>query len=417
MGTRDTKQRHIISWIIFVPTIAAVFISLIPSIFPAFLLRTFGGLADNVQIEPFETGLWAYPIIIVNVIVFSLFLLYSKNHLPQIMYKSIWFVFSFEISPQMAFVVIVILIGFYTVFSVEELFDGKFDADYYNRVKPWLESFDLLKPPVTDGDRDVGHHLQIFFESTSMKIFGNYKVIPFIASIALPIMTYFLTAELTKKRFAGIVSMVIVLQSSLFLFYDTGVSYPNFWILFYLLSLYLIYKMWQLSAIAYTVAILSKGLTAIFFPVTIFFIIRTSISKKRKIYLIASYTIIVILGGIFFVATNTSLNPLEQKGFNLHNFVSGFGSFSTSFKDDGLILLFFLPLIVGLFIASRKGIVHAESIMLLLVVMLLSAPFLSGFSDHQNVPYRFVPVVTFFAIGAGLLLAKSRSPGETSSAH
>jgi peptidoglycan/LPS O-acetylase OafA/YrhL len=80
-------------------------------------------------------------------------------------------------------------------------------------------------------------------------------------------------------------------------------------------------------------------------------------------------------------------------------------------------LLFFLPLIVGLFIASRKGIVHAESIMLLLVVMLLSAPFLSGFSDHQNVPYRFVPVVTFFAIGTGLLLVKPKSLGETSSVH
>ncbi|MBM2819870.1 MAG: hypothetical protein HW410_1552, partial [Nitrosarchaeum sp.] len=200
MGTLDTKQRHLVSWVIFLPTIIAVFISLIPSIFPAFLLRTFGGLTGNVQIEPFETGPWAYPIIIVNVIVFSLFLLYSKNHLPQIMYKSIRFVFSFEISPQMAFVVIVILVGFYTLFSVGELFDGKFDADYYNRVKPWLESFDLLKPPVTDGDRDVGHHLQIFFEATSMKIFGNYKVIPFIASIALPIMTYFLTTELTKKR-------------------------------------------------------------------------------------------------------------------------------------------------------------------------------------------------------------------------
>jgi hypothetical protein len=417
MNSTDKKQRHIISWIIFLPTIVAVFISLIPSIFPAFLLRTFGGLADNVQIEPFETGPSAYPIIIVNVIVFSLLFLYSKNYLPKIIYRVIRFVFSFEVSPQMAFVVIVILIGFYTLFSVGELFDGKFDADYYNRVKPWLESFDLLKPPVTDGDRDVGHHLQIFFEATSMKIFGNYKVIPFIASIALPIMTYFLTAELTKKRFAGIVSMVIVLQSSLFLFYDTGVSYPNFWILFYLLSLYLIYKMWHLSAISCTVAILSKGLTAIFFPVTIFFIIRTSISKKRKIYLITSYAIIVIVGGIFFVVTNTSLNPLEQKGFNSHNFVSGFGSFSTSFKDDGFILLFFLPLIVGLFIASRKGIVHAESIMLLLVVMLLSAPFLSGFSDHQNVPYRFVPVVTFFAIGTGLLLAKPKSLGETSSTH
>ena len=407
------RNQRIISWIIFVPAIIVGFISLIPSVFPAWLLRSFGGIPDNIQIDPFEPGVWAYPIIIANVIVFSLLVLYFRNYLPQKIGKAIRFIFSFEVSPQLAFVVIVILVGFYTLLSVNELFDGKFDADYYNRVKPWLESFDLFKLPANDGDRDVGHHLQIFFESTSMKMFGNYKVIPFIASITLPIMTYFLTAELTKKRFAGIVAMVIVLQSSLFLFYDTGVSYPNFWILFYLLSLYLVYKMWPLSAISNIIAILTKGLSAIFFPVSLYFIIRSNITRKRKTCLLISYAIIVIAGAVFLLSTSTSLNPLAQKEFNLHNFVSGFAAFSTTFKDDGLILLFFIPLIFGLFIASRKGIVHAESVMLLLTVMLFSAPFLSGFSDHQNVPYRFVPVVTFFAIGTGLLLSKL--PAKSSS--
>jgi hypothetical protein len=405
-NSTDKKQRHIVSWVIFLPTLFVGLASLIAAIFPAFLLRTFGGLADNAQIDPFEIGVWGWPILIANFIVFSLAILYFKNYLPQIIHKSIRFVFNFEVSSQVAFVIIVIIVGFYTAFSVGELFDGKFDADYYNIGKPWLESFNFFKLPAGELNRDVGHHLQIFFEVTSMQIFGNYKAIPFIASIALPIMTYFLTTELTKKRFAGIVSMIIVLQSNLFLFYDTNVSYPNFWILFYLFSLYLIYKKWSLSAITYVIATLTKGLTVIFFPVTLFFIFRSSIPKKKKTYLIISYLSVVIFGAAFLVITSSSLNPLEEKMFNMHNFVSGFSAFSITFIDDGLILLFFLPLIVGLFIASRKGITHADSIMLLITVMLLSAPLLVGFSDHQNTPYRFVPVVTFFAIGTGILLSK-----------
>jgi len=41
--------------------------------------------------------------------------------------------------------------------------------------------------------------------------------------------------------------------------------------------------------------------------------------------------------------------------------------------------------------------------------MLLIAPFLTGFSDQTNQPYRFVPFVTFFAVGVGILLSKTKS--------
>ena len=47
--------------------------------------------------------------------------------------------------------------------------------------------------------------------------------------------------------------------------------------------------------------------------------------------------------------------------------------------------------------------------MVLIGGMLLIAPFLTGFSDQTNQPYRFVPLVTFFAIGVGVLLSKRAS--------
>ena len=86
----------------------------------------------------------------------------------------------------------------------------------------------------------------------------------------------------------------------------------------------------------------------------------------------------------------------------------GFTSFSYQLRFDGLILLFILPLIVGLFIASRKGFGHAESMMVLLGGILFTAPLLTGFTELTNQPYRFVPFVVFFAIGVGVLLSKRK---------
>jgi len=39
----------------------------------------------------------------------------------------------------------------------------------------------------------------------------------------------------------------------------------------------------------------------------------------------------------------------------------------------------------------------------------LTAPILTGFTDQTNQPYRFVPLVVFFAVGVGVLLSKKKS--------
>ena len=70
------------------------------------------------------------------------------------------------------------------------------------------------------------------------------------------------------------------------------------------------------------------------------------------------------------------------------------------------MLLFILPLIVGLFFKSRHGFREADSITFLILGMLLSAILLPAFSDAINAPYRFIPLVIFFAMGVGMLLSK-----------
>jgi len=407
MDIKNVKSKHktsLISLIIFLITLGVVIFSLLSVVFPALVMRTLSVIDDNAGINPFEPGIWAYPLLITNFIIFGLLLLYYKKKLPTLITKSIKFIFNYEISSKLAFFVIVIIIGIYITTSVDELFNGQFLPDYYFRGESQLENYDFA----TIGDDALDKHFGFFLTTSSMHLFGNYKVIPFIASIALLVLTYLFTFEITQKRFAGVIAMVIVLQSGIFLFYDTTVVYPNFWIVFYLLSLYLVYKKWPLSPISYILSVTSKGLTAVFFPMTLFFIYRANITKQKKIRLAISYGIIVLLGGTIIFFTGQSLGPADVpfSGFNSHDFWMGFAAFSSSLRADGVVLLFLLPLTVGLFVAARKRVLHADSIMFFILTMLLLGPLLLAFSDHHNIPYRFVPLIVFFAIGVGVLLSK-----------
>lgn len=400
------RRKSIVTWVVFFVTLITVLISLTPAVFPALLLRSFGGFEDNVGINSFEIGIWAYPLLVTNLVLLGLGFLYVKNRLPQPIMKSIKFLFNFEVSSKVAFFIITILIGIYISLSVSELFDGKHQADFYVHFKDWLEIFSVTNFNVTP----ISYHLTFFLDNISMQVFENYKVIPFIASIALLVLIYFVTVEMSKKRFAGIVSMLIVLQSNVFLMYDTSETYPNFWILFYLLSLYSVFKKWPLSPISYLAGTLSKAMTAPFLPMTLFFIYRANISKQNKVRCVIFYGVIVILGIAFLSVMETSIWNLGFEAkvgkFSAHDFWGAFTSLSSSLRFDGLVLLFLPLLTLGLFHASRMGIVHADSVMFLILGMLLSGPLIDGFSDFIMVPYRFIPLIVFFAMGTGILLSR-----------
>jgi len=398
-------RTSLVTWIIFSSTLITVLISLISAVFPAFLLRSFGGYEDNVGINSFEIGIWAYPLLVTNLVLLGLIFLYVKHKLPTIITKSIKFIFNYEISSKLAFFVVVIIIGIYITASAGELFDGKFQGDFKLHFEPWLELYSVTE----FNDTPLDKHVMLFFETISMQVFGNYKVIPFIASIALLLLTYFVTVEMSKKRFAGIVAMVIVLQSNVFLMYDTSVAYPNFWILFYLLSLFLVFKKWPLSPISYVAGILSKGMTAVFLPMTLFIIYRSNISKQQKLRCVISYGVIIILGIVFLSIMGTDLfekHVVEVGIFSTHDFWEGFTSLHPSLRFDGLVLLFLLPLTLGLFHASRRGVAYADSIMFLIFGVLLSSSLLQAFSSFIIVPYRFIPLIVFFAMGVGMLLSR-----------
>lgn len=398
------KPGGLLTWTIFCSTAIVLLISLTPAIFPAFLTKTTTNFEDMLNVEQFEFGVLALPVLLANSMIFTVLLVHYKNWLPEKMRNGMNVIFNFEIPKKYAFIILTVIITWYVVTSIGEVFDNKFDSDYYGIFKPWLEEFDVFTLPQGQLNRDVGHHVQLLFGVISMMVFGNYKVIPFIVSISLLITIYFFTKQITKKRFAGIVSLLITVQSSTFLFYDTSVSYTNLWILFYLLGLYAAYRAWQLSGISYIFAVLSKGLTILFLPVSILFAYRTKNGAWKKT--IISYAIIAVIGIIFLATTGAELNPVDTKSFDPVGFITGFTALAFGLSEDITIVSFLLPVICGLLIMSKKGSRYADVIMLIILAMLMSAPLLSAFSDNQNVPYRFVPIVVFFAIGVGIILSK-----------
>jgi len=392
----------IVQWIVFLFSISIVLISFISVVFPALILAS-----DTVRIpgvepvtpDPFETGVWSGGVIVSCIIIFSLAFLHHKKKIKSLS-KLFEKVFSFEISRKVSLIVMIILLVIYVSASTGELSVEENLEDYVG-VKKRLESWSI------DTISNFEPHVRYFLLSSSMVLFGSYKIAAFLASIALLITTYLITTTITQKRFAGIVATVILLQSSVFLAYDTTVSYTNFWILFYLVSLYMVYRFWPLSPAAYLLSIPSKALTAAFLPMSIYFILRSSISKKKKMITAGITAGIILAGGI--AATEISATQGTDEKFDAKEFWMGFTSFAYQLRSDGLVMLFTIPLIVGLFIASRNGIKHGESMMVFISGMLLIAPILTGFTTQTNQPYRFVPLIVFFAIGVGVLLSKRQA--------
>jgi len=418
-----------LSWIVFLFTLFVVLISLVSFVFPALLISEMGsgnaieetGVNGTYKIEPFEVGHWAVPLFVVNIIVFTMFVLYRWNKLPDSIKHGLESLFSFEISKKTAVVIILIIMTGYIAFSSMELTEDEIWPDW-DRVEERLQGdkgpagnavpcdiivsnpnctgWPYTNPTVSSGFEP---HARYFLLKLSVTLFDNFKIFPFFASVALLLVTYLFTTLITGKRFAGIISLIIMIQSNLFLSFDTSPTYSNFWTLFYVLSLYLALRLWMLSPAIYLLSIFAKVLTVGFLPMSIFFVLSSDIPKKKKAFVVLVSLVIIGGGGIVFITQNSA--ETEGAGWNPDDFWMGLSSFANQLRHDGLLIVFVLPLVFGLFMISKKSR-YANSIMVMIAGMLVIVPLISGFTEMTNQPYRFVPLVFFFAIGVGTLLAK-----------
>ncbi|MDE1764321.1 MAG: hypothetical protein KGH88_08780 [Thaumarchaeota archaeon] len=401
---------HLLSWAVFVPTVVIVFLSIIPVVFPALISRTTGQLHADVfspdVINPFQPGVLAAPLVIISIIILVIGTAYYKKSKCEVRIRKIA---NFEISKKQALIGVIIILAIFGALTAGTLAKEETWVDYAN-VKSRVQSWD-----VSQFGKSFEPHFKYLLLSVSLHTFGNIRILPFLVSMALLLQTYFFTKKITGKRFAGIVSMVLLLQSDIFVSYSTTASYENSWILLYLFSLYMITKFWPPSPAPYLLSLFSKPLTLAFFPMSLYFIARSTLSKRSKIYSLASYGIVGIIVAVAASAYQSNLVGTAI-AFDASQFWQGFSSMAMQMRFDYIVVLFLLPLTVMLFFASRKGILHADSILIFILVILLTSPFLTGFTQQTNQPYRFVSLSVFFAIGAGILFSsKTRKQSELSS--
>jgi len=399
----EQKKSRIITYIVFGFALVVVILNIISLIFPALFVTSFGNSESGF--DSFELGAWTIPFFTINLSILVFGFLYFRKMVPDKISRSFEFILNFETSQKITIIVFSVMIGFYVILTLGELYQLEIDVwQDWRILGPIIENF----PSTEEGPRGMSIlFVKNFLLFSSQEVFHNVKVIPFIGSISLVFITFFLTVQITKKRFAGLVAVAILLQSATFLRYDTTATFSNFWTSFYLVSLYLVYKKWPLSPLTYLASIFSKALTAVFLPMTLFFIFRSSIAKKTKVVLTISYVIIflVILSTIIFTESLGIDKSLTS--FEYTEFLAGFTTLVFQLRIDGLVLIFLLPLTIGLFIKSYQGLQEADSILVLIAGILLTAPLLVGFTYFNIQPYRWIPLIVFFAIGVGVLLSKT----------
>ena len=400
---------NVLPYLVFLSTISIVIISLFAIIFPGFFISIY--FPYNVEIDPFEPSIWLIPVSSFSFVFLVLGFVYYKRKLPVQVYKCIQFILNFEISKRITVILGIIIFVFYIGFSVNELSineDGQFSDDYdilitALQIWPSTESDDIYV------QEQNSRYVRMLLLVSSIEIFQNIKILPFVASISLLIVTFFLTYQISHKRFSGIVALLIILQSHTFLFFDTVAVFENFWILFFLISLYLINRKWQLSSILYLLALFSKAFIFVFFLSTIFYIYRARISSRKKIWAMCSYGgVILIILAVFSFGDSVYGDIINISD---SEFFLALNTLGYTLRYDVFIILSLLPVTIGLFFTSRRGFLQADSILVLILASLLAGPFISmltGFYLQQVLilPYRLLPLIVFVAIGIGVFLSK-----------
>jgi len=401
----EKQKKSLVTYAVFIFALVIVLINLTSVLFPSLIIVLTSG--QDIVAEPFEQGPWFIPILTVNLVFLGLGILNHKKILPKAIRSSFEFIFNFEVSRTVAiFAVVAILFG-YIGFTMEDL--GEYEGDTWGDFAG-VEAV-ASDWPFKEGSRSSLDllHVKNFFLKSSLIIFQNIRVIPFLATLSLLLLTYFFTANIAKKRFAGIVAMVILVQSYSFNLFDTIATYANFWVLFFLLSLYLVHKKWFLSPISYVASLFSKPLTFAYLPMLLFFIFRSELSRRKKILLSIPYFVILVAIGTILLAGGSLVLPFgEAGGFDYNGFWSGFTIWAYQLRFDGLFLAFILPVTVGLFLTSRNGMIQADSILFLIAGIIFAMPLMAGFTVWNLHPYRYVSLLVFFAIGVGTLFSRRK---------
>lgn len=407
------SSNRAISGVVFALTLGVILACSITVIFPGFIVTYSSSIPDLLG-NPLELGPLTYYFIIANAVLLGIGLLYVKKKLPTSFQKSIQYILNYEISSYVAFIVASIILSIYIIFSVSELpVPEESQYNDYLLVVEALKGWPFKDNPDFYVSIYYHRHVAMALHYVSTIIIHNAKIIPFLTSVSLVILTYFITAKLTKKRLAGILAMIVVLQSPTFLNFDTTAVYDNYWTLFYILSIYFVYKKWYLSPFSYCLSIFSKLFSAPFFVMTLFLAYRSELSRRQKIKITILYAIAIVISAAILYFTGNVYGQLVR--LDPAEFWIGFTTWATSMRTDYLVVFTIIPVVISLFLASKRGIKEADSVMFLILGGLISEPIMTFFTNYTTQPYRYMPLLVFYAMGVGIIFSKKSASGSINS--
>jgi len=401
----EKNSNNSISLIIFSVGFIVVLLSSVSVVFPGLVIS----IVDvNPFGESFEIGVMGIPFIIVNVIVFSLILLYLIQRLPGIFTSISEKIFSFDLSKKNSLVFLIIILGIYVASSANEV--TIYELNQYGDFLVLEDAIEMWPEQESENrylSEQLDRHVRMVLLVISEEVFDNIKIIPFLASIFLLITTYFLTIELSRKNFTGLIAVVLILQSSTFYIYDTIAVYENFWVLFYVFSIYLIFKKPKFSSVFFILAIFSKAIIVLWLPVSILITLLSDLPKNKKVFVITTHIVVIIISLIIFQYSDSVYQNVID--IQPSEFWIGFTTLAFNLRFDVLLLLLLLPVTAGLFLKARKGDKNSISLIVLICGTILVTPVLEMITNYYFVyPYRYVPLVVFFAIGLSTLFSKTK---------
>ena len=410
----DLENSEKVSYAVFFCTLVVVLLTITAVIFPALFSSFFGMFTENLN--PLELGYQSIFVIVSNIVIFGFGIAYYKKKIPSLVSNGIEKIRTFEIPKKIAIISLVVILAVYIGLSTPELFidEGITWIDYTRILLPALEiwPFGQIDSLSIDPSLDVyikeqnDRYVRMFLLDVSLDIFQNIKFLPFVASILVVVFTYLVTVQFCQKRFAGIIAVIVLLQSYTFLKFDTIAVYENFWVLFFLISLYVIEKKWFLSPVFYILAFYTKAYVAPFFLMTLFTTYKSQISRRTKAAILISYVIIVSVA-IALVFLGDTVYP-DVIDVNYNKFILGFQAIAVQLRFDLFFMMSLLPVTVGLMFLSKNKLKHADSILFLIFGTIIAGPILIAFTSHYEIlPYRLVPLLVFLSIGVGMFFSKN----------
>ena len=400
----EFENSKVVSYVVFFCTLLVVSLTIISLVFPALLSSYFGKFGENL--DPFESNNQSIYFIVSNVVIFGFGIAYYKKKIPSSVHDLLEKIRTFEISKKVSIISLAIILVVYIGLSIPELsIDESTQWGDYGIIVEGLEIWPFGQSDDVVIQEQNDRYVRMFLLDISLDIFQNIKILPFIASILVVVFTYLITVQFCQKRFAGIIAVIVLLQCYTFLKFDTIAVYENFWILFFLISLYVIQKKWFLSPVFYILAFFTKAYVAPFFLLTLFTTYRSQVSRRTKIAILISYIVAITLTVLLVSLANTMYPQLID--INYSKLMLGFQTIAAQLRFDFFFIMALLPETVGLMLLSKNKLKHADSILILIFGTILVGVAVGMFTAYVNIlMYRFIPLLVFFSIGMGMFFSK-----------